>query len=98
MLVRHPHRGIIGPSERFYQVFAAPQNRHIFTGILSFLTDSTGDFTVDILRFSLCSVFLRFWTSIFKQVDTPSVAAALTPVESPITSEASFPADFPDAF
>ena len=94
MLVRHPRRGIIGPSERFYQVFAAPQNRQIFTGILSFLTDSSGDFTVDIVRFSLCSAFLRFWTSIFKRVDTPSVAAEPTPVDSPVSSLDSFP----DAF
>ena len=51
MLVRNPRRGIIGPSERFYQVFAAPQHRHLFTGILSFLTDSSGAFTEDIVSF-----------------------------------------------
>ena len=60
MLVRNPRRGIIGPSERFYQVFAAPQHRHLFTGILSLLTDSSGAFTADIVSFSLCSAFLRF--------------------------------------
>ena len=98
MLVRHPRRGIIGPSERFYQVFAAPQHRHLFTGILSFLTDSSGEFTEDIVRFSLCSAFLRFWTSIFRRVDTPSVAAALSPVESPVALSDSFPEDFTDAF
>ena len=98
MLVRNPRRGIIGPSERFYQIFAAPQHRHLFTGILSFLTDSSCAFTEDIVRFSLCSAFLRFWTSIFRRVDTPSVADALTPAESPAASSDYFPEDFTDDF
>jgi hypothetical protein len=96
MLVRNPRRGIIGPSERFYQVFAAPQYRHLFTGILSFLTDSSGAFTEDIVSFSLCSAFLRFWTSIFRRVDTPSVADALTPAASPAASSDHFPEDWTD--
>jgi hypothetical protein len=96
MLVRNPRRGIIGPSERFYQVFAAPQHRHLFTGILSFLTDSSGAFTEDIVSFSLCSAFLRFWTSIFRRVDTPSVADALTPAASPAASSDQFPEDWTD--
>ena len=97
MLVRNPRRGLIGPSERLYQVFAAPQHRHLFTGILSFLTDSSGAFTEDIVRFSLSSAFLRFWTSIFRRVDTPSVAEALTPAASPAASSDSFPEDWTDA-
>ena len=97
MLVRNPRRGIIGPSERFYQVFAAPQHRHLFTGILSFLTDSSGAFTEDIVSFSLRSAFLRFWTSIFRRVDTPSVADALTPAASPAASSDHFPEDWTDA-
>jgi hypothetical protein len=96
MLVRNPRRGIIGPSERFFQVFAAPQHRHLFTGILSFLTDSSGAFTEDIVSFSLCSAFLRFWTSIFRRVDTPSVADALTPAASPAASSDHFPEDWTD--
>ena len=96
MLVRNPRRGIIGPSERFYQVFAAPQHRHLFTGILSFLTDSSGAFTADIVSFSLCSAFLRFRTSIFRRVDTPSVADALSPAASPVASSDYFPEDWTD--
>ena len=96
MLVRNPRRGIIGPSERFYQVFAAPQHRHLFTGILSFLTDSSGAFTADMVSFSLCSAFLRFWTSIFRRVDTPSVADALSPAASPAASSDYFPEDWTD--
>ena len=96
MLVRHSRRGIIGPSERLYQVFAAPQHRHLFTGILSFLTDSSGAFTADIVSFSLCSAFLRFWTSIFRRVDTPSVADALSPAASPVASSDYFPEDWTD--
>ena len=48
-------------------------------------------------EFSLCSAFLRFWTSIFRRVDTPSVADALTPAASPAASSDHFPEDWTDA-
>ena len=71
MLVRNPRRGIIGPSERFYQVFAAPQHRHLFTGILSFLTDSSGAFTEDIVSFSTVFGILAFLDQHFQKGGYP---------------------------
>eukprot|EP00435_Cladocopium_sp_Y103_P032444 s902_g8.t1 len=97
MIARHPLRGLIGTSEPVYRVFAAPQHRHLFTGILSYLTDSTVSFTVAIVRFSLASAFLRYWTSIFKRVDTPSIEAVPTPVGSPVSSRDALAFDSPPA-
>ena len=45
---------------------------------------------MDIVQLLLDSAFLRFWTRIIKTVDTPSIAAARTPADSPGWSEASF--------
>ena len=92
MVIRpHPLRAITGPSVSCYQVLASPQNRGIFTNIVSFLADSSGDFTRDTIRLSICCVFLHFWTGIFRQVDTPSLAASDNSFSSSHSSDIDFP-------
>ena len=58
----HPLRPFTGPSVRYYQVLAALQNRGIFTNIVSFLADSSGEFTYETIRLSIGCIFLHFWT------------------------------------
>ena len=84
-----PLRPFTGPSVSCYQVLASPQNRGIFTNIVSFLADSSGDFTCDTIRLSICCVFL--WIGIFRQVDTPSLAASNNSVLSLDSSDIDFP-------
>ena len=70
---------LIGSSELVYQVFAAPLNRNIFTCIVSYLADSTGEATIDVYRLSFTCAFLRRWTNSYKQVDSPSVESVASP-------------------
>ena len=81
---------LIGAPDLVYQVLAAPLHRNIFTNIVSFLTDSAGEHTIDTYRLSFACAFLRRWTSSYNQVDTPSVAESAAP--SPMgSSNASVP-------
>ena len=71
---------LIGTSERFYQIFGAPQHRDIFANIVLFLWDDLGRFGPDISSLSLSCCFLFSWTQTALQVDTPSVELADSPL------------------
>ena len=80
---------LIGPSDLYYRVLGSPLNRNLFTIIAGFLVDSNGAVTIDLQNISVSCGFLHFWTRIFSQVDTPSVA------NSPQTALSSDSSDFP---
>ena len=74
---------LIGTSEQCYRVLGAPQNRNIYTIIAGFLAGDCGEVTRDLCSLAFSCGFLHFWTRIFSQVDTPSLAAsAHTPAGS----------------
>ena len=80
---------LIGPSELCYQVLGSPLNRNLFTIIAGFLVDSSGAVTIDLRNLAFSCGFLHFWTRIFSQVDTPSLA------NSPQTALSVDSSDFP---